>query len=182
MLRTLPSILDSTPPHAPDGAVARVAREAHTGFATLMQQQADLRATTMRNIDRQAAATGRSAQTQTQTQPGPHTRKAEPAPKPAGNSNTHAATNPAAPAPPAEAAEPAPRSAQASDLATDLRVADGSPHGGPSEVPRAESGAVDRANRMAPPCFSTMAKGVSGALPRCRTSLCVDNNGRKTAR
>lgn len=97
MLSTLPSILNSPPLPAAEGAAARVDREAHTGFAVLMQQQADLRSAMLRKLDLQAQA------------PRPAGPMSAPAPTP----RTAVTAAPAAAAPaPTKTAEPAPRAVQ----------------------------------------------------------------------
>ena len=135
MLSTLPSILNRPPVPAVDGALGRVApeprepREARAGFAALLQQQADLRAAALRNIDLQAAAAGKPAQ--------PMAAAA------AGGARS------AATATPAKATEPAPRNAQAADQASPARADDTSPASRSPERPGAAAGATDRAAQPA---------------------------------
>ena len=136
MLSTLPSILNSAPLPARDGAVARAAREARTGFATLMQQQADLHSSMLRSIDRPAAAPARALEA-----------------APGASRSPRQET----------VAEPAPRSPQATDPNAAAQADESSAGSRSVEPPLAEARATDRAARTARPAAATPAAGDSPA-------------------
>ena len=130
MLSTLPQILNSSPLPAAEGAAARVDREAHTGFAALMQQQADLRSAMLRHIDQRALA------------PRDAVRPATPTAAPR-------ATTAAAPAAP-KAAETAPRPVQDDpSTASPSRIGSSAPQRPPTTA-AASAAPSDSADRAAP--------------------------------
>lgn len=189
MLSTLPLILNRPPVPAVDAAPGRVAgaprepREAHAGFATLLQQQADLRAAALRNIDLQAAALGRPALRALPPRPPPPVVAAQPAAASAAGGSRSVAT-----ATPAKATEPAPRSAQAGDQASQAPAREASAASRSPERPGAETRASDRAARTArPPAAApaadpdaaaeqTAAADRTAATPGDRATLLANRN------
>ena len=155
MLSTLPSILNRPPVPAVDGALGRVAREprepreAHTGFAALLQQQADLRAAALRNIDLQAAAAGRPALQALPPRAPPPAVPVAPA-QPIAAAAAGGARS-AATATPAKATEPAPRNAQAADQAADQASPARADDTSPASRSPARPGAAAGATRAAQP-------------------------------
>ena len=171
MLSTLPLILNRPPVPAVDAAPGRVAgaprepREAHAGFATLLQQQADLRAAALRNIDLQAAALGRPALRALPPRPPPPVVAAQPAAASAAGGSRSVAT-----AAPAKATEPAPRSAQAGDQASQAPAREASAASRSPERPGAETRASDRAARTARPPAAAPAADPDAAAEQTATA------------
>ncbi len=170
MLSTLPSILNRPPVPAVDAAPGRVAgaprepREAHAGFATLLQQQADLRAAALRSIDLQAAALGRPALRALPPRP-PPVVAAQPAAASAAGGPRSVAT-----AAPAKATEPAPRSDQAGDPASQAPGGEASAASRSPARPGAEARAAERAARAAHPPAAAPAPDPDAAAEQTATA------------